>query len=144
MDHHFIFTPGIWIGQGTISLSTSPEVIKFYTKWLIEEPISGYFKGTQTVEIEAVEEHVINFFTFHSLSETNFSVVAHSEMMGTIKGNGLIDKKTCSWEFAGDIHFEGLETYELQSNGEYKFHAEYSSDVYYRTIVEGRLWKKQP
>lgn len=143
MSHHFIFTTGTWIGQGTISLSTSPEVIKFYTKWHIEEePVKGYFKAKQIVEMEGVDEHVVNFFTFQLLDDGDFAVMAHSDLMGTRKGKGSIDTKTFSWEFSGDPSFEGLETYELQDNGDYLLHAEYSSDVFYRTIVEGRLWKK--
>jgi hypothetical protein len=65
-----------------------------------------------------------------------------NELLGKVKGAGVIDEKTIAWEFHGTGGLEGFEVYELQDNGDYMMHAEYSSPDQFRTIIDGRIWKK--
>ena len=63
-------------------------------------------------------------------------------MVGQVVGKGILDPETIAWELKGLDGFEGYEVYEIQENGDYLFHAEYASDDQFRTIVDGRVWKK--
>lgn len=139
----FIFTPGTWIGEGKISFSASPEFIKFYTKWEISQADLNQLKATQTVEMQGVEEHVINVFTFYDITATSFAVQLENNVVGSILGTGLIASNVIAWEFRGSpTTFEGFEVYERQENGDFSLHAEYSSTDQFRTLIEGLIWKK--
>lgn len=142
-QHSFIFSPGIWIGEGKITFSTSPENIHFYTKWIIEklDEKIGYV-CQQEVAMQGVEESVFNNLTFSEVTPQSFIVTLENELVGTVAGKGIIDAKTIAWEYRPGTDFEGFEVYELQDNNEYMLHAEYSSPDQYRTIVDGRIWKK--
>lgn len=140
--HEFIFQPGNWIGEGKITFSASPERLRFYTKWIIEPMESGLILCRQQVEMEGREENLHNNFEISHLQPLQFSIKLNSELMGALEGKGLIDSKTIAWEFRGEQDFEGFEVYELQENGDYMLHAEYMSTEQFRTIVDGRIWKK--
>lgn len=140
--HGFIFTPGIWIGEGKITFSASPEFIKFYTRWQINQDMPGKINAVQTVEMQGIPEHVINVLTFSDITPTTFSVVLENELMGKVEGSGLINAKTIAWEFRQQEAFEGFEVYEIQENGDYLLHAEYSSTDQFRTIIDALIWKK--
>jgi hypothetical protein len=56
----------------------------------------------------------------------------------------VIDAKTIAWEFRNNEEFQGFEVYELQENGDYMLHAEYSTSEDFRTIIDGRVWQKAP
>lgn len=141
--HSFIFSPGIWIGEGKITFSTSPEAIHFYTKWIIEEfdEKVGYI-CRQQVEMLGVDDRVFNNLTFSDVTPQSFIVTLENNLIGRVTGKGIIDVKTIAWEYRSGTDFEGFEVYELQDNGDYMMHAEYSSPDQYRTIVDGRIWKK--
>ena len=139
--HEFIFSPLVWIGEGRINFSTSPQHIKFYTKWEFIEEQPDLFKGLHQVEMQGVKEHVKNNYTFQMITDKTFELILESEMMGTVKGNGIITQNTLAWELVRDQTCEGFEVYERQVNGDYTFHAEYSSTEH-RTVVEGLIWKK--
>lgn len=141
MSHEFIFLPGNWIGEGKITFSASPERLRFYTKWFVEEKESGQISCQQHVEMEGRDANVINRFTFSSILPESFSIELSSDLMGTLNGKGLIDSKTIAWEFRSP-DFEGFEVYELQDNGDYMLHAEYISTEQFRTIIDGRIWPK--
>lgn len=139
----FIFKPGVWIGEGKITFSSSPEFVKFYTKWTMTEEHPGFIQATQTVEMEGVDEHVVNTFTFYDIGQEKFSVLLRNQLIGSLKGTGVIDPTTIAWEFRGvPDSFEGFEVYKLQENGDYSLHAEYTSSDQFRTIIEGLIWKK--
>ena len=141
----FIFKSGLWVGEGKVTFSASPNHLRFYTKWSMEEELDGKFKWLQRVELERGESNVYNNFLFFNISETAFSVELSNELLGTVQGKGLINQKTIAWEFKRELEhegFEGFEVYELQENGDFMFHAEYSSDDLMRTIVDGRIWRK--
>lgn len=141
--HKFIFSPGVWIGEGTISFSTSPQSIHFYTKWLNNEyhPTFGYI-SSQQVEMQGVEESVFNKLIITEATPTSFVMTLENNLIGKVTGKGVIDVKTIAWEYRNGKDLEGFEVYELQDNGDYLFHAEYSSTDQYRTIIDGRIWPK--
>ncbi len=138
----FIFVPSIWLGEGKITFTASPEFIRFYTKWEISQEQEGVLKAVQTVEMQGIEEHVINKFTFQDITPTSFAVYMENDLVGKITGKGLRQEQTIAWEFRGELAFEGFEVYEQQENGDYFLHAEYGSPDQYRTIVEGLVWRK--
>ena len=117
-QHDFIFKPGVWIGEGRMIFSSSPEPIRFYTKWHISPIEQDTIVCRQAVEMQGVEEHVKNAFRFYDLVESSFSVELDNELFGTLVGKGIIDPKIIAWEFRLTEEFEGFEVYELQENGE--------------------------
>jgi hypothetical protein len=137
----FIFTSGVWLGEGKISFSSSPEFLRFYTKWDIQEESPGIMKAMQIVEMKGGDEQVINLFTFRDIKPTSFSVVLENEIVGMVSGSGICDEQVIAWEFRGQLAFEGFEVYERQENGDYFLHAEYGSDQF-RTTIEGLIWRK--
>lgn len=145
--HLFIFSPGIWLGEGKISFSASNEQLPFSTRWTIqEESMQDESMGiacVQEVEMrEAGSEKLSNKIFIFDITDTHFKVALSNEMVGKVMGKGIIDDKTIAWELREKSGFEGFEVYELQENGEYFFHAEYASTESFRTIIDGRIWKK--
>lgn len=142
-SHEFLFNPGIWVGEGKITLNTSPEHLRFYTKWNIEKPDKKQkILCSQEVEMQGSEESVVNQLTVFDVTPTKFEIILENTLIGQIFGKGIVDLKTIAWEFRGDTELEGFEVYELQDNGDYMLHAEYASPDSYRTTIDGRIWKK--
>lgn len=142
-SHLFIFKPGIWIGEGKIAFSASPESVRFYTKWVIEPLKKGEIGAEQQVEMQGSEPNTKTQFRFYNITPTTFSLELDNETLGRIVGTGVIDPKTIAWEFHTQVEgLEGFEVYELQDNGDYMLHAEYASTDQFRTIIDGRIWKK--
>ena len=143
MHTGFIFSPGIWLGEGTITFATSPDIIKFYTKWEISENNQSCIHAKQVVEMQGIKEKVVNHFIFTDFTDTSFSVCLESEAMGRVQGLGAITPVLLRWEIIqSDVSSQGFETYELQDNGTYCLHAEYKSTDPYQTTVDGLIWKK--
>jgi hypothetical protein len=142
MKHAFIFQPGLWIGEGKITFSSSPEHLHFYTKWMIAPLAGKSIHCQQKVETRGVQDVVINDFKFLKLEESKFEVELKNELVGKVTGSGVIDTKTIAWEFRGNNQIEGFEVYEIQDNGDYLVHGEYSSTEQFRTIIDGRIWQK--
>lgn len=142
MAHQFIFEPGIWIGEGRMIFTSSPEPIRFFTKWVIAPLDNQAIVCHQVVEMQGIEEHVKNNFRFCNMKGTQFEVQLENDLFGKLEGKGVVDQKTIAWEFRGTAEFEGFEVYELEETGDYMMHAEYASPDQYRTIVDARIWKK--
>lgn len=142
MLHDFIFQSGQWIGEGKISFSSSPEHLHYYTKWMNAPLEDTQIHCVQKVETQGNSDQVINNFRFFEITPISFKVELKNEHVGKIVGFGVIDAKTIAWEFRGNNQIEGFEVYELQENGDYMVHAEYSSTDQFRTIIDGRVWKK--
>lgn len=140
--HAFILTPGCWLGEGTVSFTASPEVLKFYTRWDVSNSVGGIVACKQSVEMQEHGETVNNAFCITELNPTSFKIELSNDVIGTVTGKGIIDEKAIAWEFRSHENFEGYEVYELQENGDYLLHAEYSSPEQFRTIIDGRIWKK--
>lgn len=142
ISHQFILQPGTWIGEGKVSFSVSPELLRFYTKWVVLQSAPTGIACTQTVEIEGNEPHMKNYFLMSEITDTEFLIDLENDILGEVRGKGVFDKKNIAWEFHGRGGLEGFEIYELQDNGEYTVHAEYTSPDQYRTLIDGRIWKK--
>lgn len=142
MQHDFIFQPGHWIGEGKISFSSTPEHLHFYTKWMVAPLLADTIHCQQKVETRDVNDTVVNDFKLRQITPVNFKIELKNELVGKVEGQGIIDAKTIAWEFRGSNVIEGFEVYELQENGDYMVHAEYFSTDQFRTIIDGRIWKK--
>ena len=142
-NHEFLFTPGLWVGEGRVTFSKSPNILRFYTKWEITKDDEGMLSCAQRVEMQGREEDVINTFAVFDVTSTNFILELTNEQLGIVLGKGIIEPKTIAWEFRGDTEFQGFEVYELQDNGDYMLHAEYTSTEHYRTTIDGRIWEKE-
>lgn len=141
--HQFIFSPGQWVGEGKISFSMSPSHLRFYTKWeIVPGASAGAMHCQQQVEMEGGGDRVCNRFICSPLPPDAFALELRNEILGAVAGKGVVDAKTIAWEFRGNPDFEGFEVYELQDNGDYMLHAEYATTDDFRTIVDGRIWRK--
>lgn len=139
----FIFAPGQFLGEGKITFSTSPQFLKFYTRWQIEKEASGLITASQVVEIQGEEvEKTVNTFTFKEIDQNSFVVILENELIGSVCGKGIKDEKTIAWEFREGGVLEGFEVYEKQERGDCFLHAEYGQGAQFRTIIEGLIWKK--
>lgn len=145
-QHLFLLTSGYWIGEGRICFNASPDVLKFYTRWIINPLMKGKIvesiSCSQEVEIQGTEEHIKNHFLLSVITPTSFNIQLENDLIGTVEGSGVIDKKKIAWEFRGNPTFEGFEVYELQENNDYLFHAEYVSPDQFRSVIDGRIWLK--
>lgn len=145
-QHAFIFESGLWVGEGRVRFSSSPDQVKFYTKWTIPKNLKQATgeegSCSQQVEMLGSNEQVVNKFVITMQSQNSFMISLENEMVGKVQGKGIVDEKTIAWEFRGHPGFEGFEVYELTDNGDYMLHAEYASPDQFRTMIEGRIWKK--
>lgn len=140
--HQFLFVAGIWIGEGKVTFTGTPEHIHFYTKWTINPPEKNGIIAKQEVEMRGGGENVINHFHFTDVTSDTFFLTLQNELLGKANGNGVIEAKKIAWEIRNHPDFEGFEVYELQDNGDYMVHAEYISPDQHRTTIDGRIWKK--
>lgn len=139
----FIFTPSVWLGQGKITLTSSPEFIKFYTKWFISQKEDGSIIATQNVELDGVEEPVTNIYTITKTTPAAFSITLESDSIERVSGTGFRNDQRIGWEFIGQQNIEGFEVFEKQENGDFFFHAEFGNSENFRTIIEGLIWRKE-
>jgi hypothetical protein len=143
MLHDFLFSDSLWIGEGKITFSASSDHIHFYTRWTphpTKEPSTH--EWIQEVEMQGTDEKVANRFIITSLSETSFSLSLENDVIGKALGKGVIDQAKIAWEIKNPEIFHGFEVYELQDNGDYSLHAEYVAQDNFRTLIDGRIWKK--
>jgi len=140
--HEFLFSPGRWIGGGKITFSTSSDLVRFYTSWMIEGIEDSTIRCQQRVEMQALEELINNKFLIYDIHEGKFQMNLENDLIRNACGSGVVDEKTIAWEFRATGGIEGFEVYELQNNGDYLMHAEYSSTKQFRTIIDGRIWRK--
>lgn len=143
-NHSFMLQPGEWLGEGTVSFSASPDEVKFYTKWTVKESSDPTVSCEQVVEILGVDEHVLNRFTLSDIDASSFQILLENDSLETVSGKGIIDDTKIAWEFRGHETFEGFEVYERSEDGGYTMHAEYASPDQFRTVINGRIWKKAP
>lgn len=138
---HFLFQPGVWIGEGKISFSGTQDIVRFFTRWILT-PSQDSFNALQEVELHNLQQTTRNKFTFFDFKDNHFKVEMENADMGVVTGKGNFSPKTLAWELRSFPGSEGFEVYERQENGEYFFHADYVSCENFRTHIEGKLWKK--
>lgn len=142
MTPKFLLEKAVWIGEGKISFSFTPDHIHFYTRWSPELFDEGVMTWVQEVEMRGESEKVINYFTVQELPEGGFSIAYLNETIGKATGKGFVDQGKVAWEIKSLDAFHGFEVYEPQENGDYSMHAEYTADDNFRTIIDGRIWLK--
>lgn len=142
-QHQFLFLPGRWVGAGKITFSNSDELLRFYTSWMLAPEAEGEMYCNQRVELQGVDEQILNSLKVYDVTENDFKIDLESAPAGIVTGKGIIDAKIISWEFHGTGSIEGFEVYELQDNGDYMVHAEYSIAGIFSTCVDGRIWRKE-
>lgn len=140
--HQFIFQPGLWIGEGRVTFSTSSEMLHFYTKWQAKN-LPDAIECVQAVELQGANEQVVNRFLLSDITGETFVITLENDLVGQVKGKGVVDEKMIAWEFRGENGLEGFESFKLLENGDYAVHAEYASQDQFRSIIEGKIWKKE-
>ncbi len=144
-SHLFIFTPGSWLGEGTITLPTKKEKFTFYTLWDISEVDDrGKITCVQKIEMQGVPDHMYNEFSFSDISLRHFSVTLESQSIKDMIGSGIINPEVISWEFRlSHLGFEGFELYQIGPNPEtYLSHAEYKTGDDFHVVIHGKVWRK--
>ncbi len=137
-----IFTPGIWLGEGLIRLGSSSESVKFYTKWQITQTNETVIKAIQVVEMQGIEDRTTNYYTFNDFQKETFSVILENDLVGYVSGLGSQNQTMFGWEFRDSPSFEGFENYLPEDSGTLAFKAEYGSQGFFRTLIQGKIWRK--
>lgn len=141
LNHTFIFSPGLWTGEGKIVLNMVEEELYFGTHWSVQDPdFSGKVACAQEIHIQGFPENMRNELSFYGFQGKHFSVDMENQNVGRIIGTGIVDENTISWEFRGNANFEGFETYHKQEDGSYTMRGEYITTDQFRTQIEARLW----
>jgi hypothetical protein len=140
MTHPFIFTPGVWEGQGVITFSMAEDVLPFRMEWVVLPIEDQKIYFTQEIAIESLPEKTRNHFTLWHISPTTFEIQLENAIVGKVLGSGLFTPTTIAWEFRRkDQEFEGYEIYEVQPDGSYKLKAEFTAGDQMRTHVTGSI-----
>ena len=137
----FILKEGIWLGEGTIALSSSTEQMKFYTKWEIAPESRGQIEATQTIQLQGENQVSRNFFFFTAITETTFTLTIKNEQVEAVQALGSRRPRQVSWNYTAGSTLEGKESYTHLQNQQLLLKAEYGSGQY-QTMIEGKLWKK--
>lgn len=143
VSHQLFQSPGHWLGKGTISFSEADESLTFYTRWTVADCGPNCKECNQEIEIEGFSEHMQNAYLVRPVNASSFAIELLNPVIGQVEGAGLIDQRVIAWEFR-DLSsggFEGYETYELQQDGSYRLHAEYTSTSQLRTVIDAEIWK---
>lgn len=144
-QHLFIFKPGVWLGEGKIHLSTAGENLSFVTRWLVPKKEEGGVKAVQEIQISTLSDLMQNQFTITQIGKENFQIELENQSLGKVVGKGRISKEVISWEFRlSNLGFEGFELYEkTKEKDAYLMHAEYATVDDFRTIIHGKIWRKE-
>jgi hypothetical protein len=143
LRHQLFQAPGHWLGKGTISFSESDDRLTFYTRWTVMDGGPNGPECNQEIEIEGFSERMQNAYRVTEVTGSSFAIELINPLIGQVMGEGLISDRIIAWEFRDRTAtgFEGYESYELQEDGSYKVHAEYTSSNQLRTVVDGELWR---
>lgn len=140
-NHAFIFSPGLWLGEGKIILNMVEEELFFGTKWSVQNTdFAGKVNCAQEIQIQGLPEQMRNELAFHDFQAKTFQVDMENQNVGRIVGTGVFDEKMIAWEFRNNTSFEGYETYLLQEDGSYLMKGEYVTNDQFRTQIEARIW----
>ncbi len=141
MNHMFIFSPGLWLGEGKITLNMVEEDLFFGTKWAIQNTdFTGKINCAQEIQIQGLPEQMRNELSFYDFQAKSFLVEMDNQNVGRISGTGIFDETMIAWEFRNNANFEGYETYTLQEDGSYVMKGEYITTDQFRTQIEARIW----
>lgn len=144
-QHLFLFKPGTWLGEGKVTLSMMDDKLPFCTHWTIPaENRRGKIIGIQEIQIVGLSDVMHNEFSFYDVSESNFAIQLANQSIGKVVGKGIINSDLIGWEFRlSHLGFEGFEFYQISPDKQtYLLHAEYSTSDDFRTVIHGKIWKK--
>jgi hypothetical protein len=145
MIHPFIFNPGAWEGEGSITFSMAEDVLHFTTRWVVLPVEAGKIYFSQEVEINSLTEKMRNQFTLFPISKGSFEIQLENQIVGKVVGSGLVTPEAIAWEFRKrDQQFEGYEIYQLQKDGSYKMRAEFTAGDQMRTQILGSISPLSP
>ncbi len=138
--HKFIFTPGVWQGEGQITFSMAEDELVFKTRWTLAPKEGERILLSQTIEVDNVPDKMVNNFAISDMTASSFVIELENNLIGKVQGKGVVDEKTIAWEFRNTPQqFEGFEIYELQPDGSYKVRAEFTAGEGLRTYVKGTI-----
>lgn len=142
--HLFIFSEGVWLGEGKIKLNMLEEELVFFTRWIVRyrennDPI----ECTQEIQVKGLSDLMTNHFILTDFSQNDFSVVMENHAVGKVSGKGILNEDRIGWEFrVKEIGFEGFEFYEKKSDDSYIVHGEFATSDELRTTIQGRIWRQ--
>ena len=144
MNHLFIFSEGVWLGEGKIYLNMLEEELVFFTRWKVEgKDPDGCIKCTQEIQVKGLSDIMINHFVLSDFSTTSFAILMENHAVGKVDGTGVISSDRLGWEFrVKEIGFEGFEFYEKKSDDLYSVHGEFSTSDDLRTTIRGKIWRQ--
>jgi hypothetical protein len=144
MNHLFIFSEGIWLGEGKIYLNMLEEELVFFTRWKVErKTLEDYIECTQEIQVKGLSDTMTNRFILSDFSPTSFSILMENHAVGKVDGKGMISPDRLGWEFrVKEIGFEGFEFYEKKNEELYSVHGEFSTSDDLRTTIHGKIWRQ--
>lgn len=121
------------------------EQLPFYTKWKIPLPDDvGRVECSQEIQISGLSDLMLNEFAFYDITDSSFTIELENQSLGKVVGKGMITPNKIAWEFRlNALGFEGFEFYEKIDDNNYNMHAEYATNDEFRTIIHGRIWRKE-
>ncbi len=139
-----MLSPGVWLGQGEIEFSASPETLTFFTRWKVREKDGqGRIYARQEIEIKGLSERMQSEFVLFNITDQAFEIEIENEALGKVLGKGIILPASISWEFKDAPHaLEGFEFYEKIDGQNYRMRADFATEDNFRTAIEGKIWKK--
>jgi hypothetical protein len=143
-SHLFIFTPGIWLGEGTISFSYSPNQLKFYTRWEVKpmKEANKSIRCYQRVEISGVPQATENVISVFEKENNTFIIHLENDSVGVMSGDGVVSETIIRWEFKERPEYNGFEMYSMNETEErYLLNAEYNLEGKFRSIINGHIWR---
>lgn len=141
-DCHFLFNPGVWLGNGSIQLAGSETALKYYTRWTIGGINEGVIHTIQEVEIYGAEK-ISNHYRLSEITAASFKVELENELFGQLVGKGLIEVSRIAWEFSElRSPFHGFELFEREQEDQYVVHAEFLGKEQTKSLIKGKVWKK--
>jgi hypothetical protein len=145
VQHHFLLSPGSWLGQGKIQLNMVAEELAFFTRWNVPQAdAQGKIECLQEIQIKGLSDIMHNQFLIYNHAAGEFVIDLENQALGKITGKGIINEKVIAWEFrVEEIGFEGFELYEKQDDKNYLMRAEYATSDQFRTLIQGRVWQQQ-
>jgi hypothetical protein len=144
LNHLFPFEPGEWIGHGTLILGMGHQALRFRMRWQIQSPQQHTITACQEIDVQGLTNPLVNRLELRPTANGHFKVDLSNAVIGALHGRGLIDGEVIAWELSDTERPRGFEIYERMTSDRYQLHAEYASDEFHRTIIDGELWKFHP
>ena len=127
-----------WTGKGFLTLEPMGSQAPLKIEWQITADTKETINCIQMVYLAQEKEPMKNYLRFSHFDGSHFSVHLESEAIGSVIGKGTYDENVMAWELRSHNQFDGFESYRTTENG-CEMHAEYISNDFVRTVIEGKL-----